>query len=122
MCVFARHITDDLTSLVKQIDVVVANNRKAKMRGFVVFLSDDHETLKPKLIDLAQKHNIKHTPLAIYAGDSAGPRYYKLAKDAEVTVMMWVDRKVKVNHAFAKGELNELSIKKVLASTCKILN
>ena len=119
MCVFARHITDDLTSLVKQIDVVVA--KQAKMRCLVMFLSDDQEALKPRLKDLARKHNIKHTSLAIFLDGSAGPYRYKIAKDAEVTIIMWVKGIVKVNYAFAKGELNKASVKKVVAATSKIL-
>ena len=119
MCIFARHITDDLTSLVKQIEVVVA--RQARMRGLVMFLSDDQEALKPRLKALARKHNIKCTSLAIFEDGSAGPYHYKIARTSEVTIIMWVKGIVKVNFAFAKGELNKASIKQVVAATSKIL-
>ena len=51
-----------------------------------------------------------------------GPENYKLSKDAEVTVMMWVESEVKVNHAFAKGKLDKKAIEEIVAETKKILN
>lgn len=119
--IFAREITDELTSLVKQIDKAVGKNEKQKMAAFVVFLSDDPDATEPKLKALAEKHGIKNVPLTIFDG-TAGPPRYKIAKDAAVTVMMWRGFKVSSNHAFAKGKLDKSGIKKVVASTSKILN
>ncbi len=121
MSIFAREITDDLTSLVKQIDKAVGKNKKQKMAAFVVFLSDDPDATQPKLEALAEKHGIKNVPLTIFDG-TAGPPRYKIAKDAEVTVIMWRGQKVSANHAFGKGKLNKKAIKKIVADTSKILN
>lgn len=121
MSIFAREITDDLTSLVKQIDKAVGKNKKQKMAAFVVFLTDDPDATQPKLEALAEKHGIKNVPLTIFDG-IAGPSRYKIAKDAEVTVMMWRGQKVAANHAFGKGKLNQRAIKKIVADTSKILN
>ena len=118
--IFAREITEDLTSLVKQVDAVVAKNKDKKMAAFVVLLSDDPDAAEPKLKELAKKHKIKSTPLTVFDG-VAGPRNYKIAKDADVTVLMWSRQKVKVNHAFRKGSLNKASIKQVVFDTSKIL-
>lgn len=118
--IFARQITDNLTSLVKQIDGLVAKNKKKNMAAFVVLLSDDPDAAEPKLKELAKKNKIESTPLTVFDG-VAGPRSYKINKDADVTVVMWEKRKVKVNHAFRKGELSEKSVKTVVADTSKIL-
>ena len=39
-----------------------------------------------------------------------GPKAYKVAKDADVTVIFYNERKVEANHAFKKGELDEKAI------------
>ena len=118
--IFARNITDDLASLVKKIDKVVGENKGKKMAAFFVLLSDDPDAAEPKLKELAKKHNIKNTPLTVFDG-IAGPRNYKIAKDADVTVLMWTGQKVKVNHAFSKGGLNKETAKAIVADTSKIL-
>ena len=119
--IFARKITDNLTSLVKKIDGVVGENKKNRMAAFVVLLSDEPDSAEKKLKRLAKKQGIKNTPLTIFEGVS-GPKNYKVAKDAEVTVLMWINKEVKVNHAFAKGGLDEEAIKKIVEDTSKILN
>ncbi len=119
--VFTRSLTDDLASLVKQIDDQVAKNSDKKMKGFVVLLTDDPDAAEGEIKAFAKKHGIKNVPLTLFDG-TAGPPNYRIAKDAEVTVNMWVGLKSKANHAFAKGQLNKESIAKVVADTSKILN
>jgi len=118
--IFTREITDNLTSLVKQIDEKIDANSDKKMAGFVVLLTDDPDASEPKLKELAKKHNLEKTPLTVFEG-LAGPEPYKIAKEADVTVMMWVGGEVKVNHVFQKGQLNKAAISKVVKDTAKIL-
>ena len=118
--IFAREITDDLASLVKQVDEKVGANKDKKMASFVVVLSEDPAANEAKLKELAKKEGIKNVPLTTFA-DSAGPESYKVSKDAEVTVLLWVGLKVKANHAFAPGKLDKDGIKAVLDDTAKIL-
>jgi hypothetical protein len=120
VAVFAREVTDDLTSLVKQIDAVVGKNEDKKMASFVVVLTEDADGVAPKLEAIADKEKITNTPLTIFDG-TAGPPSYKIAKDADVTVLMWQGLSVKVNHALAKGELKADTIKKIVADTAEIL-
>lgn len=117
---FAREITDNLASLVKQIDEKVVANSDKKMAGFLVVLTDDPDATEPKLKELAEKHKIDKTPLTVFEGP-AGPAPYKIAKDADVTVMMWIGREVKVNHVFEKGKLDKAAIEKIVKDTAKIL-
>jgi len=118
--IFAREITDELTSLVKQLDATVGKNKKMQMRGFVVLLTEDPDADEEKLKALAKKHGIKNIPLTLYDG-IAGPEKYKVTEDAAVTVMLWRGQSVVVNHAFAKGKLDKKAIKAIVADTKKIL-
>jgi len=116
--IFAREVSDSLTSLVKKIDAATAENSEKKMGSFVVFLSDD-EKLADQLKTLAEKSNLKNTVLAV--DNVAGPKNYDVAKDADVTVVLYNKRKIESNYAFRKGELNEKGIQKVLADLPKIV-
>lgn len=118
--IFTRDIDDNVTNLIKEVDKQVGANEDKKMAAFVVLLTDDPDAAEAKLSEVAKKNGIKNVPLTLYDG-SAGPEEYKIAKDADVTVMMWNKSDVKVNHAFAKGGLKKEDVKKVAADTSKIL-
>jgi hypothetical protein len=113
--IFAREVSDPLTSLVKKIDEATAKNN---MGSFVVFLNDD-ESLKNKLKELAKKEKIDKTVLTIET--PAGPSGYDIAKDADVTVVLYTAKNVKVNHAYKKGEFKDADVEKVVAELAKIL-
>jgi len=118
--IFAREITDDLASLVKQIDKKVAENKDKKMAAFVILLSDDPDADEGKLKAFAKKHGIKNVPLTIFDGP-AGPPRYKIAEKAKTTVTMWSGLKVKVGKGF-DGKLTSKQISSIVAATPKILN
>ena len=118
--VLAREITDNLASLVKKIEKIVADNEDKKMRAFLVHLTDDPDASEATLKALAEKHKIVKTPLTNFDG-LAGPEVYNIAKDADVTVMMWVGGTVKVNFALKKGELTKKKVDEIVAQTAKIL-
>ena len=109
--IFARKIDDNLTSLVKKID---ANKN---INSFVCFLNDD-EGFDAKIKSFAEKNGIKKCVLAL--DNPAGPDNYKVAKEAEVTVILYTKRKVEANHAFRAGELNAKGIEAVVKDLSKI--
>jgi hypothetical protein len=117
--IVARDLTGTLTSLVKKIDAATAKNRDADMRSFVVFLNDD-EGFEKKVKEFAKKENIKHTILSVLS-DPKGPRGYHIAKDADVTVLLYVHKTVKANFAFPKGELRPRNVDKIVGDLGKIL-
>ncbi len=116
--IFAREVSDSLTSLVKKIDAATVANKGARMGSFVVFLSDD-ESLENKLKELAKKENLKDCVLTI--DNSAGPKGFNIAKDADVTVVLYKQKKVVVNHAFKKGSLKAADIDMIVADISKIV-
>jgi len=119
--IFARGVSDSLTSLVKKIDDATDKNSKSKMGSFVIFLNDD-EALPSKLKSLASKEGLKKCVLAIDNGNPTGPKGYEIAKEADVTVVLYNKRKVESNHAFKKGELNDQAIQQIVSEIPKILS
>jgi hypothetical protein len=122
--IFAREISGPLTSLVKKIDEANEKQGDKKMGSFVVFCNDD-EGLQQKLKDLAEKEKIKHVALAI--DNPSGPEPYtkengnEIAKDADITVVFYVNKKVKVNRVYKKGEFKAGDVDKVIKDLSKIL-
>ena len=116
--IFAREVSDSLTSLVKKLDAATAKNSKAKMGSFVVFCSDDDD-LKDKLKELAKKEDLKKIILTIDKPD--GPPTYKVAKEADITVVLYNDRKVEASHVFKRGEFNDKAVAAIMADVPKIL-
>ena len=121
MNIFTRSLTDHLASLVKEVDSFVGENKSQQAAAFVVLLTNDPDADENKIKEFAKKHGIKNVPLTLFDGE-AGPQSYKIASEADVTVLLWKQRDVKANHAFPKDGLDEAAIKKVVADTSKILN
>src|SRR4051794_9108560 len=118
--IFAREASDNLTSLVKKIDEATVANKSRRMGSFVVFLTDDEDKTQKQLKDLAKKEGLKQCVLAT-VDSPAGPGGYNIAKEADVTVVLYVNRNVKVNYAFKKGELKSSDIDKIVGDLKQIL-
>jgi hypothetical protein len=116
--IFAREISDPLTSLVKKINETTAKNKDKNLGSFVVFLSDE-ESMAEKLITLADKEKIDQTILGLM--ESAGPPEFEVARDAEITVVLYTARKVKANYTFKKGKMGADDITRIIADLPKIL-
>jgi len=116
--IFARDVSEPVTKLIKKIDSLTAQHEDAKMGSFVVFLSDSDNVSKT-LKDLADREGIRTTILSV--DKSTGPAAYKIAKDADVTIVLYNKHKVKSNFAFAKGELKDSDIDVIVADLPKIL-
>lgn len=117
--IFARGISDNLTSLVKKIDEATHKNAKARMGSFVVVCNDD-EKMEEKLKDMAKKEGVKKTVLTL-VDDKAGPSGYELHPDADITVVLYSKRNTKAQYAYKKGELKDKDIEVILADLSKIL-
>jgi predicted TIM-barrel fold metal-dependent hydrolase len=118
VCVFARKTSEPLASLVKQIDGKIGEN--GKLKSFVVLLNADGEKSAENLRKLAKEASIKHVPLT-QTQDPAGVPDYEIAKEADVTVVMWVGHKVKVSRGY-KGTLSEKDIASIVADIPKVLS
>jgi hypothetical protein len=117
--VFAREISDPLTSLVKKIDAATAKSDN-KMGSFVVFLNDD-EGFEKKLKDLAKQQKLDHTVLTLMEKSEGPYKDQPVAKDADVTVVLYVNKTVKINYAFKKGELKDNEVNKIASDFAKMM-
>ena len=117
--IFAREPNDAVMALLRQVDAATTKHYAAGLRSFVVFLSDK-EGLDKQLAQAAQKDALKHIILSIDAPQ--GPDGYMVAKEADVTVVLYVNHKVKANHAFKPGQLTDSRIDKIIADVPKILS
>jgi predicted protein tyrosine phosphatase len=117
VCVFARKTSEPLASLVKQIDEKIG--KTGKLKSFVVILTDQGDKSSADLKKLAKDASITHVPLTLHQNPD-GPGDYEIAKDADVTVLMWNRHKVKVNHAF-KGDLTDKDVRAVVDDIPKVL-
>jgi hypothetical protein len=115
---FAREVNEPLLALLAKLDEATAKNRDKEMGSFVVFLNDK-EGLKEQLAKAAAAKGLKHLVVAIDA--PAGPEGFKVASDAELTVVLYREHDVKANFAFRKGELTAAASEKILAELPKIL-
>ena len=117
VCVFARTTSEPLASLVKQIDEKIGEN--GKLKSFVVIMTKDGDKTAEALKKLAKEAGVKHVPLTMI-GEKDGPPDYEIAADADFTVLMWNQNKVKVNHAY-KGELTDKDVATILSGIPKVL-
>jgi len=116
--VFAREATPAVAKLLKQLDEATVKNAKSEMGSYAVFCNDA-DGLDKTLAKLATEQKLTKLVLAI--DNPAGPKDYKISKDAEVTVLLYTDFTVKANHTFGKGDLNDAAITKVVADVAKIV-
>ena len=115
--VFAREATPAVAKLLKQLDEATLKNGKVEMGSYAVFCSDK-DGLDKTLEKLAGEQKL--TKLVLSIDNPAGPKSYNIAKDADVTVLLYNSFEVKANHSFRKGELNDAAITKVVADVSKI--
>jgi hypothetical protein len=116
--VFAREASPAVAALVKKIDAATASHQDEHLASCAIFLSASKE-LPAALKSFVEKEGVKSTVLATDCPE--GPEGYKIAAEAEVTVVLYAHRTVKANHAFRKGELTAAAADAVVADLAKIL-
>ncbi len=120
--IFAREISDPLTSLVKTLDKQLAAipRRKGedKLGVFVVFCTDDPNMPK-RLEKLIDDEGLKHVVLCTFA--PSGPVRYRIAADASHTVLVYRADIVTANFALRKDELDEDTEEFILKAVKKVL-
>jgi hypothetical protein len=116
--VFAREVSDPLAKLAARLDAATAQNRVQEMGSFIVVLDEDEKT-RDKLASVAKKQDLKHLILSTYEPD--GPEGFEVAKEADVTVVLYREFAVLANHAFRKGELNDEAVERIVADLPKFL-
>jgi hypothetical protein len=120
--IFARTLNEPLGKLAAQLDKAVVANKAADVRAWITFLHEDQPAFDPQLVRWTQMYGLKAIPAGIFE-DLGGPPSYKLAREAEVTVLLFVKKKVVANFAFRSGELTDEAATEVMkASRCEMLS
>ena len=119
--VFARKSDAALTSLVKQLDEVIAKNADKKLSSFVNLLGEDREALEAQAKQLAEKSKLQNVPVVVPVEFEDGPKNFGINPQAEVTVMLYKGLKVVENHAFAPGKFDEKGVQAVVADVSKLV-
>ena len=118
--VFARSLSEPLGKLAAKLDKAVADHKKAELRGWITLLSNDQPTLDPQVVEWGKKHAIRQIPLGVFESEG-GPPSYRLSREADVTILLFVKQKVVVNFAFRSGELNDERVGEVVKALPRIL-
>lgn len=116
--IFARAQSDGLTKLIAATEKAAAKHQDAGLGTAVVYL-DTGDDLKKSARKLADDEKLKLTVLTCIQPKDL--ESYKLAADADVTVLLYDKRTVRANHSFKKGELTDRTAEKVLADLPKVL-
>ncbi len=116
--IFARGQSDGLTRLIRATEKAAAEHKAADLGACVIYL-DTADGLKAAGRKLADDEKLKHVILA--CAKPAAVADYKIAPEADVTVLLYSNRTVRANHAFKKGELTDAAVTQVMAELPKIL-
>jgi hypothetical protein len=115
--IFAHEPTPQLLGLLRKLDAAA---QKYDSLGVGVVFCNDAQDLSARLAAAAKQNNLSHMILATYA--PGGPPRYKLAPDADITVLLYTHCSVKANHAFKKADLSDAASDAVLADLKLILS
>jgi hypothetical protein len=118
--VFARTLSDPLGKLVGGLDKALAEHKGSELRAWVTFVHADQPAFDPQVVQWGQKHAVRSVPLGVFE-DAGGPPGYRLARDADVTVLLFARQKVVANFAYRSGELTEDKITEVLKALPEIV-
>ena len=116
--VFARTADTGLAKLLKKLDEEIEEHQSAKLTGFVNMLGTDAESLKKETAEFVKLHGIERIAFVVPEESANGPTDYKIAPDADLTVVCFKAGKVQANHAFAKGQLSDEKIDAIVEAAC----
>ena len=120
--VFARSADEKLAKLLKKIEEEVEEHQAEKLTSFVNMIGTNAESLKKATTDFVAKHGIKRIAFVVPDDLQHGPPEFKIAPDADVTVVCYKGGQVKANHAFAKGGLSDEKIDAIVDASCKLVD
>ncbi len=117
--IFARSLDDSLAKLARGLDKALVDHKASDFRAWMTFVNADQTNYDPKVVAWSKKQAIRSVPLSVFE-DADGPPSYKLSRDADVTVLVFVKQKVVANFAFRAGELSDERIADVLKAVVAV--
>jgi hypothetical protein len=117
--IFARKLSDPLGKLMVKCDAFMESQPKDSVRSWATVLGEKTANLD-ELARWSKGAGVKNMPIGVF-DDPIGPPAFKLNEDAEITVLLWVNRKVVANFAYRASELNDEAIKKIAETMPKLV-
>ena len=111
--IFARHLSDPLGKLVQGLDRALLERKSADLRAWVTFLHEDQTAFDADVVRWSKQQAVRGVALGVFE-NLTGPPSYRLHREAEVTVLLYVKQKVVRSFAFRPGEWNETRITAIL--------
>jgi hypothetical protein len=119
--VFARSADEKFAKFLKKLEEELEEHADEKLTAFVNMVGTDSESLKKEAAEFAEKHGINRIAFVIPEDAENGPPEFKIAPDADVTVVCYKGGKVKANHALAKGGLSDEKIDAIVEASCELV-
>ena len=118
--VFARNPSESLAKLARKLDKARAMHKDVELRSWITFLGKDHQTFDRVLLDWSKQHGLKSLTVGSFKEDD-GPPTYQVAPEADVTVVLFVKKKVQATFGFRAEELTEDAGKRVLDAVLRLV-
>jgi len=119
--VFARTADAKLAKLLKKLEEEVAEHESDKLTGFVNMIGGDADSLKKQAAEFVKSNDIKRIAFVVPEDAKNGPEDFKIAPDADLTVVCYKGGTVKANHAFSKGQLDDAKIEAIVKASCSLV-
>jgi hypothetical protein len=120
--VFARSADETFAKFLKKLEGELEEHADEKLTAFVNMIGTDAESLKQAAADFAAKHDFKRIAFVVPEEVENGPEDFKIAPDADLTVVCYKGGTVKANHAVAKGGLNDDMIDAMVEASCNLVD
>jgi hypothetical protein len=111
--IFLRDLNADVSRLLKQLDTTVNRHRADGLRCFVVLLGEASQKDAARLQTLAFDEKLD-LPLTLAGESLTGGGLQNLHPDADITAVLYDNRKVTASFAFGPGECDAAACKTVV--------
>ena len=115
--VFAKNNAASLAGLAKKLDKLVAEKKDSKLTSVVNIMAEEPEKAKEEVAKFAEKNELSN--VAVTVTDEKGAKNFKINPEADVTVMIYRDKKVTANYAVQAGKLDDKTIAAIVADAEK---
>ena len=120
--VFARSADEKFAKFLTKLEEELEEHADEQLTAFVNMIGTDAESLKKATADFAAKHDFKRIAFVVPEEVENGPEDFKIAPDADLTVVCYKGGTVKANHAVAKGGLNDDMIDAMVEASCNLVD
>jgi len=120
--VFARSADEKFAKFLKKLEEELEEHADDKLTAFVNMIGTDAESLKKDAAEFVAANGIKRVAFVVPEDAENGPPEFKIAPDAEITVVCYKAGEVKANHAFGKGGLSDEKIDAIVEASCNLVD